>query len=318
MARVCITGGAGFIGSHLCRRFLQEGDEVVCVDNLLTGSRHNIEEFFADRRFTFLEQDVSERLDVANHVDYVLHFASPASPIHYLRYPVETLRVNAFGALKSLELAKRCRATFLLASTSEVYGDPAISPQTEDYWGNVNPVGPRSVYDEGKRFAEALTVAYGRAHGVSTRIVRIFNTFGPGMQIDDGRVIPEFFAQAIRGLPLTVFGDGMQTRSFCFIYDLIDGILLHLKSEHPGPINLGGADEITVLQLAKEIINIVGSDSEIIHEPLPEDDPKRRRPDTTLARNLLGWQPQVDRITGLKRCLEYFRSAVSIQERGTS
>jgi len=318
MARVCITGGAGFIGAHLCRRFLQEGDEVVCVDNLLTGSRHNIEEFFADRSFTFLEQDVSERLDVAGHIDYVLHFASPASPIYYLRYPIETLRVNAFGAFNSLQLAERCKATFLLASTSEVYGDPAISPQAEDYWGNVNPVGSRSVYDEGKRFAEALTVAYGRAHGVSTRIVRIFNTFGPGMQIDDGRVIPAFFAQAIRGLPLTVFGDGKQTRSFCFIDDLVDGILLHLRSEHPGPINLGGADEIPVLQLADEIINIVGKDSEIIHEPLPEDDPKRRRPDIALARDVLGWQPQVDRITGLKRCLEYFQSEVSIQESGTS
>jgi dTDP-glucose 4,6-dehydratase len=309
--KTVITGGAGFIGSHLCERFLNDGHEVVCVDNLLTGSRRNIEHLRASARFRFQEHNVSEPIEVEGSVDNVLHFASPASPADYLAYPIPTLKVGSLGTHNALGLAKAKNARFLLASTSEVYGDPEVHPQREDYWGNVNPIGPRGCYDEAKRFAEAITMAYHRYHGVKTRIVRIFNTYGPRMRLNDGRVLPNFMKQALRGEPLTVYGRGDQTRSFCYVSDLVEGIVRLLGAEFSEPVNLGNPAEITVLQLGQEILALVkGTKSQIVYEDLPQDDPKRRKPDITRAQSLLGWQPQVDRAEGLLRTLEYFRGVV--------
>jgi len=307
--RTVITGGAGFVGSHLCERFLAEGHEVVCVDNLLTGHLRNIEHLGANPRFSFRKHNISEPLLIDGPVDNVLHFASPASPADYLAHPIPTLKVGSLGTHNALGLAKAKEARFLLASTSEVYGDPDVHPQREDYWGHVNPVGPRGCYDEAKRFAEAITMAYHRFHGVKTRIVRIFNTYGPRMRLNDGRVLPAFMGQVLRGEPLTVFGKGDQTRSFCYVTDLVDGIYRLLHSEHSGPVNIGNPAEITVLELAREILAMVPETrSTIDYQELPEDDPKRRRPDISLARTLLGWEPIVDRAEGLKRTLAYFRS----------
>ena len=307
--RTVITGGAGFIGSHLCERFLAEGHEVICVDNLLTGHLRNIEHLGANPRFSFRKHDVSEPILIEGPVDNVLHFASPASPVDYLAHPIPTLKVGSLGTHNALGLAKAKNARFLLASTSEVYGDPDVHPQREDYWGHVNPVGPRGCYDEAKRFAEAITMAYHRFHGVKTRIVRIFNTYGPRMRLDDGRVLPAFMGQVLRGEPLTVFGKGDQTRSFCYVSDLVEGIFRLLEADYSEPVNLGNPSEITVLELAREILAMVpGSRSTIEYRELPQDDPRRRRPDISLARKLLGWEPKVDRAEGLRRTLEYFRS----------
>jgi dTDP-glucose 4,6-dehydratase len=308
MKRVLITGGAGFIGSYLCERFLEEGCEVICMDNLLTGSLDNIAHLFENERFLFIKQDVTNYIYVKGGLDYILHFASPASPIDYLNYPIQTLKVGSLGTHKALGLAKEKGARFLLASTSEVYGDPLVHPQREDYWGNVNPIGPRGVYDEAKRFAEAMTMAYHRSHGLDTRIVRIFNTYGPRMRIDDGRVVPTFIAQALRGEDLTVFGDGSQTRSFCYVTDLVEGIFrLLVRSEYHGPVNLGNPTEMTVLRFAETILALTGSKSRIVFRPLPVDDPKVRKPDISLARQLLGWQPEVPLEEGIRRSLAYFR-----------
>jgi dTDP-glucose 4,6-dehydratase len=307
--RTVITGGAGFVGSHLCERFLAEGHEVVCVDNLLTGHLRNIEHLGSNPRFGFRKHNVSEPILIDGPVDNVLHFASPASPADYLAHPIPTLKVGSLGTHNALGLAKAKDARFLLASTSEVYGDPEIHPQREDYWGHVNPVGPRGCYDEAKRFAEAITMAYHRYHGVKTRIVRIFNTYGPRMRLNDGRVLPAFMGQVLRGEPLTVFGRGDQTRSFCYVTDLVDGIFRLLHADHAEPVNLGNPAEITVLELAREILAMVpDSRSSIDYQELPQDDPKRRRPDITLARKLLGWEPTIDRSEGLKRTLDYFRT----------
>jgi len=310
MRRVLITGGAGFIGSHLCERFLAEDHEVICMDNLLTGSADNIAHLFADRRFTFIQQDVTNFIHVKGPLDAILHFASPASPVDYLELPIQTLKVGSLGTHKALGLAKEKNARFLLASTSEVYGDPLVHPQNEDYWGNVNPIGPRGVYDEAKRFAEAITMAYHRTHGVQTRIVRIFNTHGPRMRLNDGRVVPNFIAQALRGEPITVYGDGSQTRSFCYVSDLVEGLTRLLRSEHPGPVNCGNPTEVTILQFAERIKAITGSRSEIVFKPLPVDDPKVRQPDITRARTVLGWEPQIGLEDGLRRTIDYFRTRV--------
>jgi len=305
------TGGAGFVGSHLCERFLAEGDEVVCVDNLLTGTLRNIDHLEADPKFRFIEHNVSEAMEIDGPVDNVLHFASPASPADYLAHPIPTLKVGSLGTHNALGLAKAKDARFLLASTSEIYGDPDVHPQVEEYWGNVNTIGPRGCYDEAKRFAEAITMAYHRYHGVKTRIVRIFNTYGPRMRLNDGRVLPNFMKQALRGEPITLYGNGDQTRSFCFVTDLVDGIYRLLRSDYALPVNIGNPVEITVSQLAEEIIALVGgTTSTIVNEPLPQDDPKRRRPDITKAQTILGWNPVVDRAEGLKRTLEYFRTVV--------
>ena len=299
--RTVITGGAGFIGSHLCERFLAEGDEVFCVDNLLTGSLRNIEHLTENRRFRFLKHNISEPVEIDGPVDNVLHFASPASPVDYLAHPIPTLKVGSLGTHNALGLAKAKDARFLLASTSEVYGDPEMHPQREEYWGNVNPIGPRGCYDEAKRFAEAITMAYHRFHGVKTRIVRIFNTYGPRMRLNDGRVLPNFMKQALRGEPITIYGKGEQTRSFCFVSDLVEGIYRLLHADYSLPVNLGNPSEITVSQLAEEIIALVeGTKSKVVYEELPEDDPKRRRPDITKAQTLLGWNPVVDRADGLR------------------
>ncbi|MBX6314945.1 MAG: SDR family oxidoreductase [Isosphaeraceae bacterium] len=309
--RTIITGGAGFVGSHLCERFLAEGHEVICVDNLLTGHRRNIAHLMDNPRFRFWEHNISEPLKVDGPVDNVLHFASPASPVDYLTHPIPTLKVGSLGTHNALGLAKAKNARFLLASTSEVYGDPEVHPQREDYWGHVNPIGPRGCYDEAKRFAEAITMAYHRFHGVSTRIVRIFNTYGPRMRLNDGRVLPAFMSQVLRGEPLTVFGDGSQTRSFCYVTDLVEGIYRLLHTDFAEPVNLGNPAEITVKELAEEIIAMVpGTPSTIIYKDLPQDDPKRRRPDITRARQLLGWEPTIDRAEGLRRTLDYFRSVL--------
>ncbi|OJW22652.1 MAG: NAD-dependent dehydratase [Planctomycetales bacterium 71-10] len=309
--RTVITGGAGFVGSHLCERFLAEGDEVVCVDNLLTGTLRNIDHLEADPKFRFIEHNVSEAMEIDGPVDNVLHFASPASPADYLAHPIPTLKVGSLGTHNALGLAKAKDARFLLASTSEIYGDPDVHPQVEEYWGNVNTIGPRGCYDEAKRFAEAITMAYHRYHGVKTRIVRIFNTYGPRMRLNDGRVLPNFMKQALRGEPITLYGNGDQTRSFCFVTDLVDGIYRLLRSDYALPVNIGNPVEITVSQLAEEIIALVGgTTSTIVNEPLPQDDPKRRRPDITKAQTILGWNPVVDRAEGLKRTLEYFRTVV--------
>ena len=297
--RTVITGGAGFVGSHLCERFLAEGDEVLCVDNLLTGHRRNIAHLMDNPRFRFLVHNISEPLQIDGPVDNVLHFASPASPADYLAHPIPTLKVGALGTHNALGLAKAKDARFLLASTSEIYGDPEVHPQREEYWGHVNPIGPRGCYDEAKRFAEAITMAYHRYHGVKTRIVRIFNTYGPRMRLNDGRVLPAFMGQVLRGESLTVFGKGDQTRSFCYVTDLVDGIYRLLHTDFSEPVNLGNPSEITVLELAKEIIAMVeGTKSAIVYNPLPQDDPKRRRPDITRAQTLLGWNPTVDRTEG--------------------
>jgi dTDP-glucose 4,6-dehydratase len=310
MARILITGGAGFIGSHLCERFLAEGDEVICIDNFLTGTSDNVAHLFAERRFTFIQQDVTTYIYVKGPVDAILHFASPASPVDYLELPIQTLKVGSLGTHKALGLAKEKNARFLLASTSEVYGDPLVHPQKEDYWGNVNPIGPRGVYDEAKRFAEALTMAYHRTHGVQTRIVRIFNTHGPRMRLNDGRVVPNFIAQALRGEAMTVYGDGSQTRSFCYVSDLVEGIVRLLRSDHSGPVNCGNPLEVSILEFARKIKALTGSKSEIVFRPLPEDDPKVRQPDIGLARRLLGWEPVVSLEDGLRKTIEYFRGVV--------
>jgi dTDP-glucose 4,6-dehydratase len=308
MARILVTGGAGFIGSHLCERLLGEGNDVICIDNFLTGSPDNIAPFLGNQRFQFIQQDITNFVYVPGKLDAILHFASPASPIDYLELPIQTLKVGSLGTHKVLGLAKEKKARILLASTSEVYGDPLVHPQKEDYWGNVNPIGPRGVYDEAKRFAEAITMAYQRTHGVTTRIVRIFNTFGPRMRKEDGRVVPNFIAQALRGEDVTVYGDGGQTRSFCYVTDLVEGILRLLWSDHPTPVNVGNPREMTVLQFAKLIIELVGSKSKIVHKPLPVDDPKVRQPDITLARKVLNdWQPVVPVEEGLRKTIDYFQ-----------
>jgi dTDP-glucose 4,6-dehydratase len=309
--RTLITGGAGFIGSHLCERFLAEGHDVVCVDNLITGSLSNVEPLRKNPRFQYLEHNVSVPLEIDGPIDNVLHFASPASPVDYLQLPIQTLKVGSLGTHNTLGLAKSKKARYLLASTSEVYGDPAVHPQREDYWGNVNPIGVRGVYDEAKRFSEAMVMAYHRTHGVDTRIVRIFNTYGPRMRLDDGRVLPNFMGQALRSEPLTVYGDGSQTRSFCYVSDLVEGIYRLLHAEFHEPVNLGNPDEVTILQFAEEIRKLAGSRNEIIFKPLPQDDPRVRKPDISRARKLLGWEPKIDRHEGLRRTMEYFRSRIA-------
>jgi len=308
--RTVITGGAGFIGSHLCQRFLAEKHEVVCVDNLITGNLVNIESLRGNDRFTFLRHDISHPLEIDGPVDNVLHFASPASPVDYLRHPIQTLKVGSLGTHNTLGMAKLKQASFLLASTSEVYGDPDQHPQREEYWGNVNPIGVRGVYDEAKRFAEAMTMAYHRYHGVNTHIVRIFNTYGPRMRLDDGRVVPNFMGQALRGEPVTIYGDGAQTRSFCYVDDLVEGIARLLRADFHEPVNLGNPNELSILDFAREILELSGSKSTLVYKPLPQDDPRVRRPDISRARGLLGWEPKVDRREGLRRTLDYFRDKV--------
>ena len=304
--RALVTGGAGFLGSHLCGRLLDDGLDVVCMDNLITGSLDNIESFFGRDGFCFVHHDVTNFIHVSGSLDYILHFASPASPIDYLKLPIQTLKVGSLGTHKALGLAKSKGARFLLASTSETYGDPLVHPQPEDYWGNVNPVGPRGVYDEAKRFAEAITMAYHRHHGMETRIVRIFNTYGPRMRAGDGRVVPTFICQALSGKDLTAFGDGSQTRSFCYVDDLIEGILRLLHSDCSDPVNIGNPAEMTVLEFAEEIIRLTGSESKIVFEPLPVDDPKVRQPDISLASEILDWEPRIALEAGLKKTIEFF------------
>jgi dTDP-glucose 4,6-dehydratase len=317
MPRTLITGGAGFLGSHLCERFVAEGHDVICMDNLVTGSMENIAHLLGLANFRFVHYNVTEYIYVEGDLDYILHFASPASPIDYLKLPIQTLKVGSLGTHKALGLAKAKGARFLLASTSETYGDPAEHPQKETYWGNVNPIGTRGVYDEAKRFAEAMTMAYHRYHGVETRIVRIFNTYGERMRIHDGRAIPAFMSQALRDEEITVFGDGSQTRSVCYVSDLIEGIFRLLMSDYSYPVNIGNPDEVTMLQLAEEILAMVpGSTSRIVFQELPEDDPKIRQPDITLAKSLLGWEPRVERAKGLERTLEYFREAIAKEAAG--
>ena len=314
MARVLVTGGAGFIGSHLCERFLSEGHEVICVDNLLTGDRDNIAHLFENPKFTFLQQDITNYIYVSGPLDAILHFASPASPVDYLELPIQTLKVGSLGTHKALGLAKEKRARILVASTSEVYGDPLVHPQNESYWGNVNPVGPRGVYDEAKRFLEAMTMAYMRTHGVETRIARIFNTYVPRMRMRDGRVVPNFICQALRGEPLSVYGDGSQTRSFCYVDDLVEGLTRLLWSNEKMPTNLGNPAEMTILEFANKIKELSGSSSPIEHRDLPVDDPKVRQPDISKARNILGWEPSVSLDDGLRQTIEWFRG--KLQEGG--
>jgi len=315
MERVLISGAAGFIGSHLTDYFLDKGYEVIGVDNFITGHRRNLAHLDNHPRFRFIEHDVSRPLEIKDKLDYILHFASPASPVDYLKKPIETLKVGSYGAHNMLELARQHKARILVASTSEVYGDPEVHPQTEEYWGNVNPIGPRSVYDEAKRFQEAITMAYHRKYGTDTRIVRIFNTYGPRMQIDDGRVIPAFMGQALRGENLTVFGDGSQTRSFCYIDDEVEGIYRLLMSKYPYPVNIGNPEEVSIKDFAREILELSGrKDLKIEYKPLPEDDPKRRRPDITLAKKLLNWQPVVSRKEGLSKTFDYFKEILSVHK----
>ncbi|BDS11912.1 UDP-glucuronic acid decarboxylase family protein [Aureispira anguillae] len=309
MKRVLITGAAGFLGSHLCDRFIAEGCHVIGMDNLITGSMDNLEHLFKLPQFEFYHHDVSKFVHVSGDLDYILHFASPASPIDYLRIPIQTLKVGSLGTHNLLGLAKAKNARILVASTSEVYGDPLVHPQTEDYWGNVNPIGPRGVYDEAKRFQEAITMAYNTYHGLETRIVRIFNTYGPRMRVDDGRVLPAFFSQAIQGKELTIFGDGSQTRSFCYVDDLVEGIYRLLLSDCSMPVNIGNPDEITIGEFAEEVLDLVGNGT-LSYHPLPVNDPKRRRPDITKAKEVLGWEPRVDRAEGIRRTYEYFKKVV--------
>ncbi|MGE5437519.1 MAG: UDP-glucuronic acid decarboxylase family protein [Syntrophothermus sp.] len=305
-----VTGGAGFLGSHLCERLLKENFNVICVDNLVTGNINNIAHLAGNENFSFIKHDVTNYIFIPGRVDYILHFASPASPIDYLQLPIQTLKVGSLGTHKVLGLAKEKKARFLLASTSEIYGDPVVHPQSEDYWGNVNPIGPRGVYDEAKRFSEAMTMAYHRYHGVDTRIVRIFNTYGPRMRLNDGRALPAFVGQALKGDDITVFGDGSQTRSFCYVSDLVDGIFRLLMSNETNPVNIGNPDEITIKEFAEEIIKITNTSSKIIYVDLPEDDPKVRQPNITKARNVLGWEPKVNRSEGLKITIDYFKKIV--------
>lgn len=306
--RILITGAAGFLGSHLCDRFIREGFHVIAMDNLITGDLRNIEHLFKREDFEFYHHDVSKFIHVPGHLDYILHFASPASPIDYLKIPIQTLKVGSLGTHNCLGLAKDKKARILVASTSEVYGDPLVHPQTEEYWGNVNPVGPRGVYDEAKRFQEAITMAYHTFHQVETRIIRIFNTYGPRMRLNDGRALPAFIGQALRGENLTVFGDGSQTRSFCYVDDLVEGIYRLLMSDYAQPVNIGNPVEITLKEFAEEVIKLTNTDTKIVYKPLPVDDPKQRRPDITKAREILGWEPKVERSEGLKITYEYFKS----------
>jgi dTDP-glucose 4,6-dehydratase len=306
--RVLITGAAGFLGSHLCDRFIKEGYHVIGMDNLITGDLRNIEHLFKLESFEFYHHDVSKFIHVPGDLRYILHFASPASPIDYLKIPIQTLKVGSLGTHNCLGLAKSKKARILVASTSEIYGDPLVHPQTEEYWGNVNPVGPRGVYDEAKRFQEAMTMAYHNFHGLETRIVRIFNTYGPRMRLNDGRALPAFIGQALRGEDLTVFGDGSQTRSFCFVDDLVEGIYRLLLSDYHLPVNIGNPSEITLRQFAEEVISLTGSRQKIVHKPLPVDDPKQRRPDISRAKEVLGWEPRVERKEGLRITYDYFKS----------
>jgi len=311
MARALVTGGAGFLGSHLCEALLARGYEVIAMDSLLTGDVRNIEHLVGRPGFQFVKYDVTNHVHVPGKLDAILHFASPASPVDYLELPIQTLKVGSLGTHKTLGLAKEKKARYLLASTSEVYGDPLVHPQTEDYWGNVNPIGPRGVYDEAKRFAEAMTMAYHRTHGVETRIVRIFNTYGPRMRLRDGRALPMFLTQALRGEDVTVYGDGTQTRSFCYVSDLIEGIIRLLESNETLPVNIGNPTEMTIEEFAREIVKRTGSRSKVVYRPLPKDDPKQRRPDITKARTLLGWEPKVALGDGLEKTIEWFRPRVA-------
>ncbi len=316
--RVLITGAAGFLGSHLCDRFIKEGYSVVGMDNLITGDLKNIEHLFKLADFEFYNHDVSKFIHVSGELDYILHFASPASPIDYLKIPIQTLKVGSLGIHNCLGLARVKKARVLIASTSEVYGDPNVHPQPEEYWGNVNPVGPRGVYDEAKRFQEAMTMAYHTYHGLETRIVRIFNTYGPRMRLNDGRVLPAFIGQALRGEDLTMFGDGSQTRSFCYVDDLVEGIYRLLLSDYAYPVNIGNPDEITIKEFAEEIIKLTGTHQKLVSKPLPQDDPKQRRPDITKAREILGWEPKVSRAEGLKITYEYFKTLTPEELRKTA
>ena len=315
--RVLITGGAGFLGSHLCDRYLGEGWKVVCVDNLLTGNLDNIAHLAGNTDFEFIKHDVTNFIYIKGDLDLILHFASPASPIDYLEMPIQTLKVGSLGTHKALGLAKEKKARFLLASTSEVYGDPLVHPQKEDYWGNVNPIGFRGVYDEAKRFAEAMTMAYHRYHDIETRVVRIFNTYGSRMRLDDGRALPTFMSQALKGNDITVYGDGSQTRSFTYVDDLVEGIYLLSQSDEVEPVNIGNPQEITILEFAKEIIELTGSKSEIVFKELPKDDPQVRQPDISKARRVLNWQPRIDRKEGLRKTLEYFQAKIKDEVKKT-
>jgi dTDP-glucose 4,6-dehydratase len=308
MKKILITGGAGFLGSHLCDRFIKEGYYVIAMDNLITGSMSNIEHLMSLENFEFYHHDVSKHIHVPGELDYILHFASPASPIDYLKIPIPTLKVGSLGTHNCLGLALAKGARMLIASTSEVYGDPLVHPQTEDYWGNVNPVGPRGVYDEAKRFQEAMTMAYHTFHGVETRIIRIFNTYGPRMRLNDGRALPAFIGQALRGEDITIFGDGSQTRSFCYVSDLVEGIHRLLMSDYVQPVNIGNPDEISILDFAQEIIALTGTNQKVVFHDLPKDDPKQRKPDISRAQDILGWEPKVGRAEGLKITYDYFKS----------
>ncbi len=308
MKRVLITGAAGFLGSHLCDRFIKDGYHVIGMDNLVTGDMRNIEHLMPLANFEFHHHDITKYVHVAGELDYILHFASPASPIDYLKIPIQTLKVGSLGTHNILGLARAKGARMIIASTSEVYGDPLVHPQTEDYWGHVNPVGPRGCYDEAKRFQEAITMAYHTFHGLETRIVRIFNTYGPRMRLNDGRVLPAFIGQALRGEDITIFGDGSQTRAFCYVDDLVEGIVRLLMSDHAQPVNVGNPDEITISQFAEEIIALTGTDQKVVYKDLPKDDPKQRQPDISKAKELLGWEPKVSRAEGLKITYDYFRN----------
>lgn len=312
--KVLVTGGAGFLGSHLCDRMLAEGYKVIAMDNLITGSLENIEHLMGNQDFEFYHSDVSKFVHVPGELDLIFHFASPASPIDYLKMPIQTLKVGSLGTHNLLGLAKEKKARIMVASTSEVYGDPLVHPQNEDYWGNVNPIGPRGVYDEAKRFQEAITMAYHTYHGLETRMVRIFNTYGPRMRLNDGRALPAFVGQALRGEDITVFGDGSQTRSFCYVDDLIEGIYRLMMSDYVYPVNIGNPDEITIKEFAEEIIRLTGTDQKIVYKPLPKDDPKQRRPDITRAKEILGWSPKYSRAEGLKPTLEYFQKKVQAEK----
>jgi len=306
--RIVITGGAGFLGSHLCDRFIKDDCKVVCVDNLVTGNLNNIKHLSNDKNFDFIKHDISKTVKIAGHIDSILHFASPASPVDYLNLPIPTLKVGSLGTHNLLGLAKLKKARLLMASTSEIYGDPLVHPQKESYWGNVNPIGPRGVYDEAKRFAEAITMAYRRYHKIDTKIIRIFNTYGPRMRINDGRVVPNFIHQALHNKPLTVYGSGKQTRSFCYYSDLVEGIVKLLRSKMEGPVNIGNPDEFTILEFAKLVIELSGSKSKIVYKPLPEDDPKKRKPNISLAKKRLRWAPKIKLKVGLKETIDWFKA----------